>query len=260
MSFIVNWVSDKVEGYAKTGIQAGGTMAGNAVGGVGSLVEGAGRSTAGGVTGGVGSVANYINGYGDTIKRSMSADGPVSGGNKTAVKPSAPTAKPQSAQKALPSSQGAKKALPSAGGAPKGLPAASQKPSTPRPNTGSISKPTTASAKKPPTTNGAAPRSAPGGPPSKPPSAVSQPSSNPGKVTSSTAPSGKVKISAESRPKPAGAKTAARPSNAPSVKPKDPLGIEGKPQQGGQKGGGTKASAGDPLAIGNDIGSIGKKK
>ena len=48
MSFIVNWVTDKVEGYAKTGIQAGGTMAGNAVGGVGGLVEGAGRSAASG--------------------------------------------------------------------------------------------------------------------------------------------------------------------------------------------------------------------
>ncbi len=49
MSFIVNWVEDKVAGYAKTGIQAGGTMAGNAVGGVGTLVEGAGRSAANGM-------------------------------------------------------------------------------------------------------------------------------------------------------------------------------------------------------------------
>lgn len=48
MSFIVNWVSDKVEGYAKTGIQAGGTLAGNAVGSVGGLVEGAGKTAANG--------------------------------------------------------------------------------------------------------------------------------------------------------------------------------------------------------------------
>lgn len=41
---ITNWVEDKVAGYAKTGIQAGGTLAGNAVGGVGSLVEGAGKT------------------------------------------------------------------------------------------------------------------------------------------------------------------------------------------------------------------------
>ena len=42
--FIVNWVEDKVAGYAKTGIQAGGTLAGNTVGGVGGLIENAGRS------------------------------------------------------------------------------------------------------------------------------------------------------------------------------------------------------------------------
>lgn len=41
---ITNWVEDKVAGYAKTGIQAGGSLAGNAVGGIGSLVESAGRS------------------------------------------------------------------------------------------------------------------------------------------------------------------------------------------------------------------------
>jgi hypothetical protein len=48
MSFVVDWVKDTVSGYAKTGIQAGGTLAGNAVGGVGSLVEGAGRSAGSG--------------------------------------------------------------------------------------------------------------------------------------------------------------------------------------------------------------------
>lgn len=44
MEWAKNWVVDKVAGYAKTGIQAGGTLAGNAVGGVGSLIEGSGRS------------------------------------------------------------------------------------------------------------------------------------------------------------------------------------------------------------------------
>lgn len=48
MSFIINYVKDTVSDYAKTGIQAGGTLAGNAVGGVGGLVEGAGKSAAGG--------------------------------------------------------------------------------------------------------------------------------------------------------------------------------------------------------------------
>ena len=44
MSFIVNWIEDKATGYLKTGIQAGGTLAGNAVGGVGGLVESAGKT------------------------------------------------------------------------------------------------------------------------------------------------------------------------------------------------------------------------
>jgi hypothetical protein len=46
LSSIANWVEDKATGYLRTGIQAGGTLAGNAVGGVGSLVENAGKSAA----------------------------------------------------------------------------------------------------------------------------------------------------------------------------------------------------------------------
>lgn len=44
MEYVSNWVTNKVAGYAKTGIEAGGTLAGNAVGGVGTLVENSGRS------------------------------------------------------------------------------------------------------------------------------------------------------------------------------------------------------------------------
>jgi hypothetical protein len=44
MEWAKNWVTDKIAGYATTGIQAGGTLAGNAVGGVGSLVENSGHS------------------------------------------------------------------------------------------------------------------------------------------------------------------------------------------------------------------------
>ena len=48
MAFIANWAIDKVQttaaGYLKTGLQAGGNMAGNAVGGVGTLIESSGRS------------------------------------------------------------------------------------------------------------------------------------------------------------------------------------------------------------------------
>ena len=43
-----DWVEDKVTNYARVGIQAGGTMAGNAVGGVGSLVESAGSNAGNG--------------------------------------------------------------------------------------------------------------------------------------------------------------------------------------------------------------------
>ena len=47
MSFITGWIQEKAEGYLKTGIQAGGTLAGNAVGGVGSMIENAGKSAGG---------------------------------------------------------------------------------------------------------------------------------------------------------------------------------------------------------------------
>lgn len=39
-----NWVEDKASSLLTTGVQAGGTLAGNAVGGVGSLVENAGQT------------------------------------------------------------------------------------------------------------------------------------------------------------------------------------------------------------------------
>lgn len=48
MAFIANWAIDKVQttaaGYLTTGIKAGGNLAGNAVGGVGTLIENGGRS------------------------------------------------------------------------------------------------------------------------------------------------------------------------------------------------------------------------
>ena len=141
------------------------------------------------VTGGIGGVGGYINGYGDTIKRSMSADGPASSSEKkTAVKPSTPVG----AQKALPSTGGAKKALPPAGGAPKGLPAPSYKStSTPKP-AAQVSKPTAGGLQKPQSTVGAA------------------------KPGSKSATGGKVSISAASRPKPtAGTKTTASSAKKP---------------------------------------------
>lgn len=44
MNFVTGWLEEKATGYLKTGIQAGGTLAGNAVGGVGGLIENSGRA------------------------------------------------------------------------------------------------------------------------------------------------------------------------------------------------------------------------
>ena len=43
-SFITNYIQDKASGLLATGLTAAGTLAGNAVGGVGSLVETGGRT------------------------------------------------------------------------------------------------------------------------------------------------------------------------------------------------------------------------
>lgn len=44
LSGIASWAEDKATNLLRTGIQAGGSLAGNAVGGVGGLVESAGQS------------------------------------------------------------------------------------------------------------------------------------------------------------------------------------------------------------------------
>lgn len=44
VAFIATWVQNKASEYLKTGIQAGGALAGNAVGGVGGLIESSDRS------------------------------------------------------------------------------------------------------------------------------------------------------------------------------------------------------------------------
>ena len=43
MAFIMNYVKDTAAGYMKTGMEYGGTYAGNAVGGVGTMIENSGR-------------------------------------------------------------------------------------------------------------------------------------------------------------------------------------------------------------------------
>jgi len=44
VGWAADWAKDTASGYLKTGLQAGGTLAGNAVGGVGSTIESGGRS------------------------------------------------------------------------------------------------------------------------------------------------------------------------------------------------------------------------
>ncbi|SMQ51557.1 unnamed protein product [Zymoseptoria tritici ST99CH_3D1] len=141
MAFITNWVTDKLAGYAATGLQAGGTLAGNAVGGVGSLVENSGRSVGQSANGAIGGVGNYINGYGNGVMGAMAADGPVGGGGqkKVAVKPTAAAA---TAPKALPPARAATKVP-----ATRSLPAS-------KPKTASLSSSTPPS--KPPPSQGVA--------------------------------------------------------------------------------------------------------
>lgn len=51
VSYVKNYIQDQAMGYLHTGITAAGTMAGNAVGGVGSLIENGGRSIGEGTSG-----------------------------------------------------------------------------------------------------------------------------------------------------------------------------------------------------------------
>ncbi|GAB7346655.1 hypothetical protein MBLNU459_g1785t1 [Dothideomycetes sp. NU459] len=230
--FITNYIQNTATNMLATGITVAGNMAGNAVGGVGTLIENGGRSVGDGVAGGIKSVGDYINSYGDRAMGATAASGSVTAVKKTAVKPSSPTVKKglpatkkalpaSSAPKALPASPAPKalpttsvrKALPSAGGKPKALPAppssgnqtakraisAASKPKlagSTVPGASSLSagvKPTVAkpAVSKSPALNGI-PKTAL--PPSLPKKDVGLPN-------------GKAKISAESRPKPAAAKT-----------------------------------------------------
>ncbi|KAK3074060.1 hypothetical protein LTR53_003839 [Teratosphaeriaceae sp. CCFEE 6253] len=189
MAFIANWAVDKVKttasGYLATGLKAGGTMAGNAVGGVGTLIENGGRSVGEGtVAGGIKGVGGTINGYGNGITGSFAADGPVGGGaaKKTAVVKS--SAQPSTKNRITdlgdvdPKALGARKALPAAGTAkPRPVAGAAKPPAAGRPA------PALAGAAAKPVGTGARPK----------------PQSN---AAAKPVPDGKVRISAASRPKP----------------------------------------------------------
>ena len=185
------------------------------------------------MTGSIAGVGNYVNGYGESIKRSMSSDGPVSSAQKkTPVKPNSAVPKSTAVQKSVPSAGGAQKALPSTAGAQKSV-------STARPNASVMQKSTntTAASKatqnartagtKPPTTVGKGPQA--GGAATKPPATTTL-----SKAGSNTNSVGKTRISPESRPKPGGANVAGARSSVVKSAGKsvgtasDPLGIEGK--------------------------------
>ncbi|KAK1078921.1 hypothetical protein LTR33_006827 [Friedmanniomyces endolithicus] len=210
MAFIANWAIDKVQttaaGYLKTGLQAGGNMAGNAVGGVGTLIESSGRSLGEGksltirpttaVGGGIKGVGGYIGNYGDGIKGSMAADGPVnSAQKKTAVQPSTKGRITElgDVQRGPPA---ARKALPAAGGAPRPVGA------------GGAAKPPPVADGKTRVSAASRPRPAAAGAAAAKPmgaAARAKPQSNAAvgaKPAAKAAPDGKFRVAAASRPKP----------------------------------------------------------
>ena len=156
--------------------------------------------------GGIKGVGSYVNGYGDNLKGAFAADGPVGGASakKAAVKPGVPAVKAPAAQKALP---GATKPL------PKALPAATPKAGVvPRPAVSkpvakpavarpAVAKPAIPAAGMPRPASGAV-KPAVGGARVPPASRPSVPVSKVGaKPVGKPVGTGKVPISAASRPK-----------------------------------------------------------
>lgn len=150
------------------------------------------------MTGGVRGFGNYINSYGDSIKNSMAADGPVSHTAKKApMNANAGKGTPVSAPRASLSGDGAKKSVPTASSPKPGLQASKPSGKTtklaapsgqnqinpqsrPKPTAGVVRAPNSSPQSKPPVkTSGGANIKAPNKPPSN----------------------GKVRISPESRPK-----------------------------------------------------------
>ncbi|KAI5363689.1 hypothetical protein Slin14017_G056530 [Septoria linicola] len=206
MEWAKNWVTDRLAGYAATGIQAGGNLAGNAVGGVGSLIENSGRSigqSANGIAGTVSGVGNYINGYGEAVKNSMAADGPVgaSTAKKTAVQPTSAVKRTANgtAKAVAPATGAVQKTLPSIN-TPKALPAAGvpSKPPAPMNRALPSKKPipaVAASTTKPPPSKTAPTRTTAPAAKTAPRPAIST-------GQSERTADGKIKVSSASRPQP----------------------------------------------------------
>lgn len=121
MAFITNYIQNTAMGMLSTGITAAGGIAGNAVGGVGTMIENAGRSAGDSVEGVIRKGGDFINGYGDKMVSSTATqDGPV---KKNAVKPPSSTAVKKASTAPKQTNGYTKPALPSASSKVKGLPA-----------------------------------------------------------------------------------------------------------------------------------------
>ncbi|KAI4834490.1 hypothetical protein E4T44_08770 [Aureobasidium sp. EXF-8845] len=237
--FITNYIQNTAMGMLSSGITAAGNVAGNAVGGVGTMIQNSGQAVGTGIEGSIKNWGDYINSYGD---RAIAATAPNVGSGVTAVRK----------QKALPApAKGAgaiakQKALPAARSSSlKALPAPASKPNTLGANTpsyaGAVKKTAVSAASKPKSAvSGISPSPSVAGLPkpsvSKPsvsslPPVNSKPLSslppvNPKPLATSTA--NKVKVSAASKPKTSGGLPRAPVDGLPKVSglPKAP-GVSG---------------------------------
>jgi len=245
VSYVKNYIQDQAMGYLNTGITYAGTMAGNAVGGVGGRSENGGRSVGEGPAGAIGGYGGKLNSYGEGIRSKFAADGYVgaSASQKAKREPSEAT-KPyglkrlpdasapgayvtNASRKVLPKSM---QPAPSAAatkqvrsqaskplGAPKtgqkALPAPTPKNNARTPPTAAAKKPVTGStgapAKKPiPASNGAAAKA-----PARGNASTSKPATAGNNANKPAAANVKTKISAASKPK-----SAVKPTVKPVLK------------------------------------------
>ncbi|KAF2427185.1 hypothetical protein EJ08DRAFT_736249 [Tothia fuscella] len=125
---VSNIIQNSIGGFVSGAVTTAGGYAGDAVGGLGNLIEGAGASVGNkGIAGRFDAVGSGINSYGNAIKNATAPNaGSAIATKKTTVKKT--DSKP--AEKALPSSKPAAKALP-APGAKKAITAGGEKIKTP---------------------------------------------------------------------------------------------------------------------------------
>ncbi|CAD0030260.1 unnamed protein product, partial [Aureobasidium pullulans] len=92
--FITNYIQNTAMGMLSSGITAAGNVAGNAVGGVGTMIQSSGQAVGNGIEGSIKNWGDYINSYGD---RAVAATAP-NPGTATAVKKPKPSQHQQKEQ------------------------------------------------------------------------------------------------------------------------------------------------------------------